>query len=109
MRYESGLADAEWVAIASLFPSPNRRGRPRKTDQGRALRAQRSRPCPSLRTVTWLGRCCRLAKDFERTVAQSGSVGEVGRMSVPDAAGCQESEQWKTPGNPLDMIYGTDS
>ena len=38
VRYESDLTDAEWATIASLFPSPNRRGRPRKTDQGRVYR-----------------------------------------------------------------------
>ena len=31
-RYESDLTDSEWAAVESLFPSPNRRGRPRKTD-----------------------------------------------------------------------------
>ena len=35
VRYESDLTDSEWAAVESLFPSPNRRGRPRKTDQGR--------------------------------------------------------------------------
>jgi len=40
---------------------------------------------------------------------QFGSLGEAGHLPVSDAAGCQESEQWKPSGNPLSMTYGTDS
>ncbi len=31
-RYASDLTDEEWVQIEPLMPSPNRMGRPRKTD-----------------------------------------------------------------------------
>jgi putative transposase len=31
-RYASDLTDEEWALIAPLMPSPNRIGRPRKTD-----------------------------------------------------------------------------
>ena len=79
---------------------------------------------PSLRTFAWLGRCRRLANpkspflDFEirakarirpSNCCQFGSLGEAGHLPVSDAAGCQESEQWKPSGNPLSMTYGTDS
>ena len=76
------------------------------------------------RTFAWLGRCRRLANpknpflDFEirakarirpSNCCQFGSLGEAGHLPVSDAAGCQESEQWKPSGNPLSMTYGTDS
>jgi transposase len=48
LRYPSDLTDAEWEHIASLIPPAKRGGRKRSVD-----------------VLAWLGRCRRLAKDFE--------------------------------------------
>ena len=52
MRFESDLIDAEWGLIEPLIPRQGPKS-------------------PSLKTFAWLGRCRRLAKDFERTVESS--------------------------------------
>ena len=39
------------------------------------------------RTFAWMGRCRRLAKDFERTETSSVAWAKLGGMSIPDASG----------------------
>jgi putative transposase len=46
-RYASDLTDQEWALIAPLMPSPNRIGRPRKTDLREVVNALLYLACPA--------------------------------------------------------------
>jgi len=59
LRYPSDLTDAEWEPIASLIPPAKRGGRKRTVDVREVVNGLVER------TFAWLGRCRRLAKDFE--------------------------------------------
>ncbi len=61
LRCRSDLTDAEWMIVAPMIPPAKRGGRPR-TAKGFVVLSKR---WIVERTFAWLGRCRRLAKEFE--------------------------------------------
>src|SRR6202048_1953566 len=82
LRYESDTTEGEWLAMEPLLPPASALGRPRATDMRTVIDAilyiastgcqwrQLPKDFPPY-SFAWLGRCRRLAKDFEATIASA--------------------------------------
>jgi transposase len=72
LRFLECLTDREWALIAPMMPRAKKGGRPRTTDMRDVVE----------RTFAWLGRCRRLAKDWEKSIESSTAFAHIASIRM---------------------------